>query len=93
MSVRICRDHKFHIFMDGFQNNLSQLFSLMRRCAVLRFHLGRSKVKVMQARQVVPGQPFRSECYQAYQRTSHLYQDLTLYSIDAHFDASTTDSF
>ena len=42
--------------MKGFQNNLAQLFSCMRRCAIWRFHLGRSKVTVTWAREVVPGQ-------------------------------------
>ena len=29
----------------------------MSRCAIWRFHSGRSKVKVTRARRVVPGQP------------------------------------
>ena len=45
------------MFMDGFQNDFAQFFSVMSRCASLRFHLGQSKVKVMWASRVVPGQP------------------------------------
>ena len=44
--------------VGGFQNNLTQLFSIMSRCAIWRFHSGRSKVKDIWARWVAPGQPF-----------------------------------
>ena len=46
------------ISMDGLHSNLTQLLSLMSRCAILNFRMGRSKVKVTRARRVVPGQPF-----------------------------------
>ena len=36
-------------FMDGIQNNLAQISSLMSRYAVPKFHLGRSWVKVIEA--------------------------------------------
>ena len=42
------------IFMDGLQIDLAQLISLMSRFAILKFHSGRSKVKVIQAELVVP---------------------------------------
>ena len=35
----------------------------MVRCAISRFHLGRSKVKVIQAGQVVPRQPTSSTLF------------------------------
>ena len=41
-------------FMDGFQNNLAQAFSRMSTKATCKLHSCRSKVKVLQARQIVP---------------------------------------
>ena len=45
------------MFMDGLKDNLEQLFSLIRRCAICNFHSHRLKVKVLRTRQVVLGQP------------------------------------
>ena len=41
----------------GFQNNLTQLFSITCICATPNIYAGRSMVKVTQARQVVLAQP------------------------------------
>ena len=43
--------------MDGFQNDLAHLFSVISRSAIWRFHLDRSKVKVTWAQLDLPGQP------------------------------------
>ena len=54
--LQIFPDHNFYI-LGWISHNLAQLFALIsRRCAIWRFHSGRSKVKVMQAWRVVPGQ-------------------------------------
>ena len=45
------------LIMDGFQNDLAQLFSFMSQIAMCKFHSPRFKVKVTKARQVVLGQP------------------------------------
>ena len=39
--------------VDGFQNILTQVFSITCRCAIWNIHLGKSKVKVMWAWQVI----------------------------------------
>ena len=59
-SLRVCvsvRPSEFvgtviSTIVDGFQNNLTQLFSITCRHAISNIHLGRSKVKVTWAWQV-----------------------------------------
>ena len=45
------------IYMYGFQNDFEQRVSIIGKTAIWKFHSSRSKVKVLLARQVVPGQP------------------------------------
>ena len=56
----VCPSSEFVQTILRFQSNLAQLFSLMSRCAIWRFHLGRSKVKVMWSWGVILGQPSSS---------------------------------
>ena len=51
--------------MDGFQNNMAELFSLMSYVPFEGFIQGRSKDKVMLAGRVVPGQTVVLTLHQA----------------------------
>ena len=54
LSVRIFPDHNFTI-VDGFQNNLTQLFYIMWRYAIWNIFSGKPKVKVTLEGQILSG--------------------------------------
>ena len=57
------------LLMDGFQNNLAHLFYIMSRSAILKLSFRKVKVKVMRARQAVPGQPSSSTTFSIISKT------------------------